>query len=92
MAQTEWLSGRGAVASGPKKSGGLVAKKRRDQTPSEDVAQPILSEAWEVEVVTHLMYLFQHAELEKRDRGNWASGNGNRPHAVDLVEALERAG
>ena len=56
---------RGAVASGPRKAGGLVAKRRRGQTPSEDVTRPILSEKWEVEVVTYLMYLFQHAELEK---------------------------
>lgn len=61
----EQLLRRGAVASGPKKSGGLVAKRKRGQTPSEDVARPILSEAWEVEVVTYLMYLFQHADLEK---------------------------
>ena len=56
---------RGAVASGPGKAGGLVAKKKRGQTPREDVTRPILSEKWEVEVVTYLMYLFQHAALEK---------------------------
>jgi len=57
---------RGAVTSGPKRTGGLAAKRKRDHAPSaEEATRPLLTEKWEVEVVTYLMYLFQHADLEK---------------------------
>ncbi len=57
---------RGAVTSGPKRTGGLVAKKKRDHAPpADEAARPLLSETWEEEVVTYLMYLFQHSDLEK---------------------------
>ena len=57
---------RGAVTSGPKRTGGLIAKRKRDHAPSaNEAARPLLNETWEEEVVTYLMYLFQHADLEK---------------------------
>jgi len=60
------LLNRGAVTSGPKRTGGLAAKRKRDHpTPADEAAVPLLTEKWEVEVVTYLMYLFQHADLEK---------------------------
>jgi DNA repair protein RadD len=63
-ARNELLS-RGAVTSGPKRTGGLVAKRKRDHAPTGETPRPILTENWEVEVVTYLMYLFQHVDLEK---------------------------
>jgi len=60
------LLNRGAVTSGPKRTGGLAAKRKRDHpTPADEAALPLLTEKWEVKVVTYLMYLFQHADLEK---------------------------
>ena len=56
---------RGAVISGPKRTGGFSAKRKREHTTAEETARPILTESWEVEVVTYLMFLFQHADLEK---------------------------
>jgi len=49
---------RGAVTSGPKRTGGLAAKRKRDHAPSaEEATRPLLTEKWEVEVVTYLMSL-----------------------------------
>jgi hypothetical protein len=53
------LRNRGAVTSGPKRTGGLSAKR------NGTMPRRLLTEKWEVEVVTCLMYLFQHADLEK---------------------------
>ncbi len=58
------LLSQGRVEAGPQKVGGFEAKKQHGPLPPDD-GDHILREQWEDQVVSRLLELFQHRELEE---------------------------